>query len=193
MKQTQVSTHFAMPCAFALAFAMLISGVQATAQGASPKKLVKHVLNASYYDASSSGANASCGSAGCVAKANIYTESISCPGAKGAKCTYEVNIAALTSVGQDGGNGNAGLYQFLIDNKIPTGGGTDQNGFYTWGTAGGPPASSSYSVTSQVTNTSANQSHSIVVNIGCSAGSDNSGGCNASSAFASLTLRVLTP
>jgi hypothetical protein len=188
MKEKQVS-NFAMGCRLALMIAvMAVNGVQAVAQAHSPGKLAKHVLNATYYDAGSSGAVASCNTSGCLATANIFTESVSCPGVAGAKCTYEVSIAATT-----GGMSGTGLYQFLIDGKRPTGGGTDQNGFWSFGegqNGGGFSGSSAYTVTSQVKNTSVNQSHSIVVNLGCDNGNP---GCTVGSGNASLTVRVLTP
>jgi|SRR5580658_3065428 hypothetical protein len=201
MRITQVSKKsVAMGWTFTMALAVaVISGVPARAQ-VGPKTLVKHVLSGTYYDASSSGATASCDTADCVATANMYTESIACPGAVDVKCTYEVNIAALTSVSQNGGSGYEGLYQFLIDGAAPTGGGTDSNGFYAWGEPGAPPLTSAFSVTSQVKNASANQLHSIVVNLGCSANNSGGGGCDASAGlaidprgFASLTVRVLKP
>jgi hypothetical protein len=177
---------------FALALAvMLIAFVPIRAQE-SPKILLKHVLNGTYYDASPSYpfAQASCSPSNCQATANMFTESISCPGAAGVKCTYEVAIAAQTGL-QSG----EGQYQFLIDGAKPNGGyGTDPNGFWNWGigqNGGGWAGSAAYSVTSQVTNGSANQSHSITVNLGCSAAGNP--GCFVNSGPASLTVRVLKP
>ena len=202
MKRTSVSNRaVTIGCTFILSLAVVIAaGVTATAQTPQGKVLVKHVLNGTYYDTSFTGANVSCSVADCIATANMYTESIPCPGATGVECTYEVHIAALTSVSQNGGSGYEGLYQFLIDGLAPTGGGTDSNGFYTWGEPGAPPLTSAYSVTSQVKNTSPNQSHSIVVNFGCSANSFGGGGCQASAgldieprAFSTLIVRVLKP
>ena len=175
-----------MGCTFALALAvMLISGVLVRAQE-TPKTLVKHVLNGTYHD-TTPGVIASCNTAGCVATSNMYSESIPCPGAAGVSCTYEVNIAAKTGL-QSG----RGLYQFLIDGAIPNGGETD-NSFFDWGqgqNGGGLTVSSAYSVTSQVKNASANQLHSIVVNLGCDMGNP---GCTAASGSSSLTVRVLKP
>lgn len=202
MERTRVSKKaVAMGRTVVLSLAIVMAcGVSATAQEPQVKVLVKHVLSGTYYDASFQGANVSCSTPDCVATANMYTESIPCPGAAGVECTYEVDIAALTSVSQNGGSGYEGLYQFLIDGLAPTAGGTDSSGFYTWGEPGAPPLTSAYSVTSQVKNTSANQSHSIVVNLGCSASSYGGGGCQASAGldieprgFASLTVRVLKP
>jgi len=190
MKEKRASKKaVAMGCTFAMALAaLIISGVSAGAQ--SPKTLVKHVLSGTYYDATS-GATTSCNTLGCVATANVSTVSIPCPGATGVKCTYEVNIAAQSNMESPG----EGLYQFLIDGAIPNGGGTDANGFWIWGISGpsgpGPMSgSAAYSVNSQVTNTSANQSHSIVVNLGCSMGNP---GCTVNSGQTSLTVRVLKP
>jgi hypothetical protein len=95
------------------------------------------------------------------------------------KCTYEVNISTEVS-------GSEAVAQFLIDSAVPNGGGTDQNGFW-----GGWAWVFAYSVTSQVENASANQPHTIVVNLGCMAGSND--GCSAESLPTSLTIRVLKP
>jgi hypothetical protein len=168
-------------------------GVPSPAQGTpqqEPPALLKHVLNATYYDASSPGLITSCSGPNCTASLNLYTESISCPGPVGTKCTYEVNIAAQTFVYPAG---QQGLYQFLIDGAIPSGGGTDANGFYGWEETGPVGQfTSAYAVTSSVKNVSTNQSHSIVLNYGCF---DTLvlGHCGANSGFASLTVRVLKP
>jgi hypothetical protein len=190
MKKTQVSKKaVAVGCTLAVGLAMVvISDVPAATQ--EPPSLIKHVLTATYYDATS-GANASCNTTGCVATANVATESIPCQGATGVKCTYEVNVAAQSNMVSPG----EGLYQFLIDGAIPSGGGTDVNGFWIWGIAGpsGPGSmsgSAAYSVNSQVTNTSSNQLHSIVVNLGCAMGNP---GCTVNSSQTSLTVRVLKP
>lgn len=194
MKKSQVSKKVvAMGCTFTLALAVVISiGVSARAQDetqeeAQANTLVKHVLNGTYYK-SGGGPVASCTTMDCMATANMYTESIACPGAVGVKCTYEVNIGASLGI-----LGGVGLYQFLVDGAIPNGGGTDQNGFFNWGqgqNGGGLAASSAYSVNSQVTNTSANQSHSIVVNLACNQGNS---GCTAAAGSSTLTVRVLKP
>jgi hypothetical protein len=160
-----------------------------------PQVLTKHVANGAYFDASSPGVSLTCnGSANPPCRgdevANLYTESIVCPGAANVKCTFEVDIAAQTNVS----GGWLGLYQFLIDSAIPTGGGTDSSGFYEWESGGAAGAyTSAYSVSSQVENTSANEAHSIVVNFGCSHIADPSSSCSASSGFASLTVRVYKP
>jgi hypothetical protein len=195
MEKSQVSMKaVARGCTFALTLAMFLnSGFPARAQGV-PKTLLKHVLNGTYYDASPAYpfAQASCSTSDCQATANIYTESISCPGATGVKCTYEVDVVAQTGL-QSG----EGQYQFLIDGVAPNSGyGTDPNGFWNWGigqNGGGWAGSAAYAVTSQVTNASANQSHSIVVNLGCSAAGLPNPGCFVNSGPANLTVRVLKP
>jgi len=195
MKKSQVSMKsVAMGCTFALALVVVVINVVPARAQAAPKTLVKHVLSGTYYDASPSYpfAQASCNTSGCQATANMYTESISCPGATGVKCTYEVDIAAQTGL-QSG----EGQYQFLIDGVKPNNGyGTDPNGFWNWGigqNGGGWAGSTCYTVTSQVTNSSANQSHSIVVNLGCSDAGLGNPGCFVNSGPANLTVRVLKP
>ena len=190
MKEKRASKKaVAMGCTFALAIAVAVFG---GTREASATSLIKHVLSGTYYDASPSYpfAQASCSPSNCQATANMYTESIPCPGAAGVKCTYEVDIAAQTGL-QSG----EGQYQFLIDGVKPNSGyGTDPNGFWNWGIGqndGGWAGSAAYTVTSQVQNTSANQSHSIVVNLGCAATINP--GCFVNSGPANLTIRVLKP
>jgi hypothetical protein len=198
----------AMACIFALGLAVVaISSISARTQDNSVKAYpgnptpgegaaqgenlatTKHVLNSVFYD-SSGGVNAACGTTGCTATAPIFDESISCPGVIGTKCTYEVRIAGQTVVNPAGENG---LFQFLIDGAIPNGGGTDGNGFWTWEIFGaGGQYSSAYSVTSQVKNTSANQTHFIAVNLAC-IDSLGAGGCDATTGFSTLVVRVLKP
>jgi hypothetical protein len=211
MKKVHVSKKaIAMACMFALALVVAaISGVPARTQDNSgktpagvlspgqgtsreePLVLAKHVLNATYYDASSSLVTAVCQFAGCQAPpVFVFNESIACPGPAGTKCTYEVQISGQTSVA---GPGNEGLLQFLIDGATPTGGGTDPNGFYFFESQGaGGIYTSAYSVTSQVKNTSANQAHSIGVLVSCQ-DTQSLGGCGASTGQASLTVRVMKP
>jgi hypothetical protein len=188
MKTIQVPKKTLAMRAFALALAIVtLNAIPAMAQETPARTLVKHVLNGTYYDAVG-GTMASCNTQNCLATSNIYTESISCPGAIGVKCTYEVSIWAFTGL-QSG----VGLYQFLVDGGSPNGGGTDQNGFFNWGqgqNGGGLSVSSAYSVNSQVTNAGANQSHTIVVNLGCDMGNN---GCFAAMGSSTLTVRVLKP
>jgi hypothetical protein len=203
MKKSQMSRKvMAIGCAFALALAVvIIVGVSAKAQEetqeeAQANTLIKHVLNGTYYNFTSGG-HTSCDTSGCVATVNVSTVSIPCPGTTGVKCTYEVSIAAQSNMESPG----TGLYQFLVDGAIPNGGGgnggggTDPNGFWTWSISGpmgpGPlSGSAAYTVSSQVTNTGANQSHSIVVNLACDMGNP---GCTVNSGQTTLTVRVLKP
>src|ERR1700682_5483793 len=190
MKEKRASKKaVAMGCTFALAIAVAVFG---GTREASATSLIKHVLSGTYYDASPSYpfAQASCSPSNCQATANMYTESIPCPGAAGVKCTYEVDIAAQTGL-QSG----EGQYQFLIDGVKPNSGyGTDPNGFWNWGIGqndGGWAGSAAYTVSSQVQHTSANKSHSIVVTLGCAA--TIYPGCFVNSGPANLTIRVLKP
>jgi len=199
-----------MACMFALALAVVAtSGVPGRTQDNSGKPdagvassgqttsreerlvLTKHVLNATYYDANTNVVEALCSFAGCQATpVFVFNESIACPGPAGTKCTYEVNIAASASVGP---TGDSGLLQFLIDGATPTGGQTDSQGFYSFESFG-PTGNynSAYSVTSQVKNTSANESHSIGVLVSCR-DIQVSGNCVAATSVASLTIRVMKP
>jgi hypothetical protein len=208
MRRDHVSKKaIAMACTFALALALAaIRGVSARTQDNSVKTYSgipsprqedpqvgnllanKHVLNSVFFD-SSGGNVASCSTTRCTATALLFTESIACPGPAGTKCTYEVDIATQTNVSPAL---EYGLYQFLIDGAAPNGGGTDSSGFYPWEFFGATGSyTSAYNVESEVKNTSTNQSHSIVVNIGCT--DLGFGGCIANAGFSSLTVRVLRP
>jgi hypothetical protein len=149
------------------------------------------VLSYTYFDASASNITSSCTTAFCLSPpANIYGYFISCPAPAGAKCTFELRIAALTSVSP---SGEGGLYQFLIDGSAPNGGGTDSNGFYAWEVFGGKGEyTSTYNVASQVTNSVSNETHIIRVSLACR---ENMGasGCTASTGLTSFRLRVLKP
>jgi hypothetical protein len=194
MRKMHVSKKgVAMAGMFALALAVTaISGVPALTQdNEEPLVLTKHVLNATYYDANSNVVEALCNFAGCQATpVFVFSEKVACPGPAGTKCTYEVNIAATASVGPVG---DSGLLQFLIDSATPTGGQTDSQGFYSFESFG-PTGNynSAYSVTSQVKNTSSNESHSVDVLVSCQ-DIQVSGNCVAATSIASLTIRVMKP
>jgi hypothetical protein len=209
MRKVQSSKKaVAMACTFALAVAVVaMSGVPARTQDNSGKThlgvptpgqggpqeeslpTTKHVLNSVLYD-SSIGAFASCSTTGCTATANIFTENIACPGPAGTKCTYEVDIAAQTEISSAGEDG---LFQFLIDGAAPNGGGTGGDGLYSVEDLGAAGLyTNAYTVTSQVQNASTNQSHSIVVNIGC-IDTLGVGGCTGTAGFSDLTVGVLKP
>ncbi len=170
-----------------------------TAQTAAPDALIKHVLKATYFDASSPGASASCGSAGCSAFASIYAESIACPQPAGATCTYQITIQSQSRAGSnDGKFGEEGVYQFFVDGATPQPGPVSAScSCYTW--SGGsqkfslPVRGTSYAVTATATNATAGQSHSIAVNIGCNELHGNASGCFAGSGFANLSISVYAP
>ena len=168
-------------------------------QIAAPSALVKHVLKATYFDASSPGASASCSSANCSAFAPIYLENIVCPKLAGAACTYQITIQSQNRAGSnDGTLGEEGVYQFFVDGAAPTPGPVSAScACYTWSGASQkfslPVRGTSYAVTATVTNTTANQSHSIAVNIGCNEIQGNASGCFAGSGFANLSIAVYAP
>ena len=171
----------------------------ATGGSAAPAPLVKHVLVATFFDTTSPGASASCNSVGCSAYAPIYLEKIICPRASGATCTYQITIQSQNAAGSnDGTVGEEGVYQFLVDGKAATPGPLGAGcACYTWSGAGNgaslPIRGTSYSVTATVTNSSANQSHSIKVNIGCNELNANNSGCFAASGFANLSVATYGP
>jgi hypothetical protein len=171
----------------------------ASEQTTAPSALVKHVLKGTYFDASSPGASASCGSAKCSAFAPIYLENIVCPGVVGAKCTYQITIQSQNRAGSnDGTLGEEGVYQFFVDGAAPNPGPVSAScACYAWSGASQkfslPIRGTSYAVTATVTNATANQSHSIAVNIGCNEVHGNASGCFAGSGFANLSVAVYAP
>jgi hypothetical protein len=161
---------------------------EGTAQGEN-LATTKHVLKSEFYD-TNGGASLTCFGSFCHGEALLFQESIACPGPVGTKCTYEIDVAAQTVVSPAG---DTGYYQFLIDGAIPTGGGTDPTGAFQFEQAGaGGQYSAEYSVTSQVQNVAANQSHVITVNLGC-ADSMGTGSSNVTTGFSDLTIGVLKP
>jgi len=160
---------------------------------------INHALKGTIFDASSPGASASCSSAGCSAYAQMYLESVVCPRTAGSTCTYQITIQSQNHAGSnDGKLGEEGLYQFLVDGVAPTPGPVASScACYTWSGASRlfslPIRGTSYAVTATVTNNSANQAHSIAVNIGCSETHGNISGCFAGSGFANLSIATYTP
>jgi hypothetical protein len=169
------------------------------ASGQVPASLTKHVLKATYLDTFSSVASASCSSAGCSAYAPIFSESIACPKPAGGQCTYQVTIQSQNNAGSnDNSVGEEGVYQFFVDGVAPNPGPVGSScSCYTWSGASRNFSFSirgtSYAVTSTVTNTTNNESHSIAVNIGCSEIQGNTSGCFANTGFANLGVATYTP
>jgi len=168
-------------------------------QTAAPSALVKHVLKGTYFDVRSTGASASCGTANCSAFAPLFMENIVCPKVAGAACTYEITIQSQNRAGSnDGTLGEEGVYQFFVDGAAPNPGPVSAScACYAW--SGGsqkfslPIRGTSYAVTATVTNATANQAHSIAVNIGCNEIQGNASGCFAGSGFANLSIAVYAP
>jgi hypothetical protein len=169
-------------------------------RSAAPSSLKKHALKGTYFDTSSPGASAFCSSASCSAFAAIYSESIVCPVAAGAKCTYQLTIQSQSQAGSNDGNvGEEGVYQFLVDGVAPIPGpvGPPPCSCYTWSGASRQFSfairGTSYAVTATVKNTTANQAHTIAVNIGCNEVQGNASGCFANSGFANLSIATYAP
>ena len=169
------------------------------AGGQVPTSLTKHVLKATYLDTFSSVAAATCSSASCIAFAPIFSESIACPRPAGGQCTYQVTIQSQNNAGSnDNSVGEEGLYQFFVDGITPSPGPVASScSCYTWSGASRnfsfPIRGTSYAVTATVTNATANESHSIAVNIGCSEAQGNASGCFANTGFANLAVATYTP
>lgn len=172
---------------------------QSEVQTVVPAALTKHVPKGTFFDTSSSGASAFCGTAGCFAFAPIYLESIVCPRPAGAMCTYQITIHSQSNAGSnDKTMGEEGVYQFLVDGAAPSPGPV-ANGCacYAWSGASRQFSltvrGTSYAVTATVTNTTSSQVHSIAVNIGCNEIQGNTSGCFAGSGFANLAIATYFP
>jgi hypothetical protein len=174
-------------------------GTQPAGRSAASAPLVKHLLKGTFFDTSSTGASASCSSAGCTAYAPISSESIVCPKLAGGTCTYQVTIQSQSIAGSnDNTKGEEGVYQFLVDGVAPNPGPVGAGcACYTWSGSSRQFSltvrGTSYAVTATVKNTIDNQSHSIGVNIGCNEVQGNTSGCFAGSGFANLSIATYTP
>ena len=171
--------------------------VSRASQGGPQVLTARETLKATYSDSGSPGGLfPSCGSAHCTSPAvTIYSYNITCPGLAGKTCTYDIQIAGqVMSGGNSDAVGEDGLYQFLIDGAVPTGGGTDSNGFYSW-QYGGPEFAfgTSYNVHSHVTNDIASQAHNITVSVACNEIDGDPNGCFAYSGFQTIVIRVWAP
>ena len=157
----------------------------------------KETLKATYSDSGAAVITATCGSFHCfAAPVTIYSYQLTCPVVAGGSCTYDIQIAGQvkTDLNLNGGSGEEGLYQFLVDGKAPNGGGTDASGFYAW-QAGGPTFvfGTSYNVHSKVKNTVANQKHTVTVKLSCLEILGDNGGCNAQAGPQTLVVSIWTP
>ncbi|MCU1304085.1 MAG: hypothetical protein JWQ87_4369 [Candidatus Sulfotelmatobacter sp.] len=115
---------------------------------------------------------------------------IVCPQLAGATCAYYIHVETQASVSAN----DSGIFQFLVDGVAPTPGPTDFHGFFAWDTA--DPNSTvmqarSYAVVALVTNSQANQSHSVEVEFGCV---DETGdGCSSTMGLASMSIALYRP
>ena len=139
-------------------------------------------------------ASASCTGTDCLSSPTaLFAPVVVCPAQAGKSCTYDVQISGqVKTTGIINSNGQDGVYQFLVDGLIPSGGGTDDSGFFAW-QIGGPSFTygTSYNVHSKVKNTTLNQSHTVLVNLACQ--DIDGGGCTASLGFQTIVVRVWTP
>jgi hypothetical protein len=156
---------------------------------------LQETLVATYTDTAGN-VSVSCTTTGCLSTAvPVFTESLVCPGKKNSTCTYDVQVSGQVEVGATSTiQGENGLLQFLFDGKIPSSGGTDFNGFYSFQSFGPDfQHNARYRVFAQVTNTALNQKHAINVNLACE---EEIGalGCFADAGpFSTLVVRVWTP
>jgi len=138
--------------------------------------------------------------AGCIGAActspKIFDPALGlvCPVAAGKTCTYYIHLESQVQVSAQ----DAGLFRFLVDGAAPSPGPTATDDSFTW--LDNDPDSNvlshfevkSFTVTAKVTNTTANQSHSIEVQIACS-DTNADGGCAAKAGFAVLEVKIHTP
>jgi len=155
-------------------------------------------------------ATVQCEKTGCRAKTPMFAPiAVTCPAATGQTCTFHISLDTKTSIsfrcGQQGcfGAGPIGFYQFLVDGAAPTMGPTDENGNYlfaknvfTYSDDGGGDSfvsRQSYpaSVMTTVTNSNSN-SHTIIVNFGCS-DANKVGGCEATAHWTTMRVDVFEP
>jgi len=146
-------------------------------------------------------ATARCTTNGCRADRFMFAAiPVTCPAATGQTCTFHISLDTKTSISATfpgGGQGPTGFYQFLIDGIAPTIGPTDKSGTYVFErnnyTNDDSSTRLSYpaSVLTTVTNSGSN-SHTIVVNVGCS---DvlGEGGCQATSYWSTMRVDVFEP
>jgi hypothetical protein len=182
---------------FALAsVAILFLAVIPQAHAAGTAKPVKnrHMRKSSFY-AQPVPIPAGCNLVHCRETAPIFYPLLDmvCPAKAGATCTYYVHLETQVRVSYQ----DTGLFRFLVDGQTPDPGPTDSNGFFEW--LDNDPDSPirtwearSYAVVATVTNTQANQSHTIDVQIGCQ-DSDGNGTCSVTSGLSNLEVNVYTP
>jgi hypothetical protein len=131
-------------------------------------------------------------------QANVLLEHIKCPGAIGTKCVFQITISSQNQVGSNDLPANPseeGLYQFLVDGTPPSPGPTLVGGFYLWTLlqAASSISAVSTAVTGSVTNSAANQVHSISVGISCNEVNGDNTGCFESTQFANLQIARYQP
>jgi hypothetical protein len=167
--------------------------------GVAAPALSNHTLTGTFFDVNAAGATAACGSAFCSATpVNLFLEHIKCPGATGTKCVFQITITSQNQTGSNDLPANPseeGLYQFLVDGTPPSPGPTLVGGFYLWTLlqAASSISAVSTAVTGSVTNSAANQVHSISVAISCNEVSGDSTGCFESTQFANLQIARYHP
>jgi hypothetical protein len=153
----------------------------------------KESLVATYSD-SRGPATASCTGVDCLSTPTaLFAPVLVCPAQAGKSCTYDIQVTGqVKTTGITNSDGQDGVYQFLVDGVLPSGGGTDDSGFFAW-QIGGPSFTygTSYNVHSKVKNTTLNQSHNVLVNFACQ--DIDGGGCTASLGFQTIVVRVWTP
>lgn len=159
-------------------------------QKAAVTNLPNRTLQRTTFQATLTGAEATCGESACHTTAVVFTRPISCPVKAGKTCTLYLHLEGQTLVTAN----DEGFFRFLIDGLTPVPGPTGPTGEV--GFAGFDPNSSSsrttsFAVVGKVKNTSDNELHSIEVDFGC--GDTNGDGCMAIMGFASLSTSVFTP
>jgi hypothetical protein len=191
-------------CGLVLATAMILlvpltAKVKAQTDGANAEvapppanaTLSNRILKTSTFQTNSSGINANCGTAGCRAtKALFPTANVVCPSAAGGTCTFYILVESSNQISDF----DQGLYRFQVNGLTPTPGPTDSSGFYKFVESNpnsNATQSGSFGVVATVKNTSASQTHHILVSFGCA--DDTGDGCFAFAALSSLRINVFQP
>lgn len=150
------------------------------------------MLVATYFETNTSNVWASCSGICSTITGLFAAVDVLCPGIAGKTCVYYVHLEANVA---DPPGGNNGEFLFLVDGAAPNPGPTNGDGSYSWiyndPLDGGALNARSYAVTATVTNGTANQSHSIEVDVGCAALHGN--GCSIDAGLANLAIAVYTP
>jgi hypothetical protein len=90
--------------------------------------LPNRTLQRTTFQATSTGAEATCGRSACQTTAVVFTRPISCPVKAGMTCTLYLHVEGQAYVSAKDNR----LFRFLIDGHAPVPGPTDNSGYFSW-------------------------------------------------------------